>query len=52
MQKRTPQPDDVKLTVSVERDVWRKLTDIAKDQNRSLNDLLNQWIKERLAAQG
>ncbi len=49
MQKRTPTQSDVKLSPSVSREVWKRLKDLAGDQNRSLNDLLNQWITEKLA---
>lgn len=48
MQKRTPQPGDVKLSVSVNPAVWRMLRDLATEQRRSLNDLLNEWIEEKL----
>jgi hypothetical protein len=50
MQKRIPQPDDVKLSPSVPRSTWERLKSLALQQNRSLNDLLNEWIEEKLAA--
>jgi hypothetical protein len=48
MRKRTPGTDDVKLSPSVDRDTWKRLKDLAAEQNRSLNDLLNEWITDRL----
>jgi hypothetical protein len=48
MQKHTPQPDDIKLSATVSRDVWERLKALATQQRRSLNDLLNEWIAEKL----
>ena len=49
MRKRTPTHDDVKLSPSVSRPTWERLKALATQQNRSLNDLLNEWIEERVA---
>lgn len=47
-QKRTPSEDEVRLSPSVDRDTWKRLKRLADDQNRSLNDLLYEWITEKL----
>lgn len=48
MRKRTPNPDDVKLSATVDRATWEQLKNLAARQNRSLNDLLNEWISDKL----
>jgi hypothetical protein len=50
MRKRKPQENDIKLTVTVDRDLWLWLKDRANQETRSLNDLLNEWIEERRKA--
>lgn len=51
MRKRTPNPtEDVRLSATVDRTTWERLKQLAIQQNRSLNDLLNEWIREKLAA--
>lgn len=48
--KRRPKPADaIKLTVVLDAATWKRLKDLATEQRRSLNDLLNEWIEKGLA---
>jgi predicted DNA-binding protein len=48
MQKRTTHPTDMRLSLSVPLAVWERLKGLSTREKRSMNDLLNEWINERL----
>jgi hypothetical protein len=51
MQRRKASPDDIKVSLHVSPGVWERLRLLATQQRRSLNDLLNEWIAEKLELQ-
>jgi hypothetical protein len=49
--RRNTSPDDMHISVTVSPAVWEQLRHLATKQRRSLNDLLNEWIAEKLELQ-
>lgn len=42
---------NLKTRVGIERELYKKLDDVARRKNTTVDDLVNAWVREKLKAQ-